>query len=251
MVFLKPGNRIYHYCKLSTALNFILPEMKLLLNQIIKTNDPRENKDFNFAATYWSSDNSSKLNNRNKEISQLLREDCKVLCFSTDYKHFFGSNLSSMWAHYGDNHKGLCLELDRNEFIKENKDKIQKGYFKEMIYYEFNPKLPIRHKMVDFTAVEDNNLKKYIKGDFRKKHLDYLYFTKNKEWNNEHEIRLIYFSNNDENEYCLIKKSLKNIHLGIDFEDKNLPIINTLANDKDIYKMKYGDVGLISIPLTI
>jgi hypothetical protein len=248
MTFIKPGNRIYYYCRLSTAIEKILPNKELLLNFIKNTNDPREYKDFVFAARYFPTDTIN-FDENSKRVSHLLRNDCKVLCFSSDYKHFWGHSYSRMWSHYGDNHEGLCLELDKSEFIEENKDKIASKMFRNIKYYEFDIKKQIKHKPIDYTQIKNGNLDHYIKSKFRNKYSVHIYFTKNKEWESEREIRLIYFSNNLENEYCTIKRSLKNIHLGVKFNDGYLPSIIKLAPDTEIFRMDYRDVGLRSIPI--
>lgn len=77
----KDSTSIYHYCKLDTALEFILPKMELLLNPIVKTNDPRENQDLSFISTYLNSDEDF-LKENSPTVSTQIREGCKVLCFS-------------------------------------------------------------------------------------------------------------------------------------------------------------------------
>lgn len=73
---------LYHYCKLNTALEHILPAQKLRFNLLNKTNDPRENKSFVFASESWGPIPNS--DERNEVISEMLRKDCKVICFSRD-----------------------------------------------------------------------------------------------------------------------------------------------------------------------
>jgi hypothetical protein len=243
MADIKPGNRLYHYCKLSTAIEMILPKRELLLNSIIKTNDPREYKDFVFSSIYYPN-LMGNLNDQNKIVNKLLRDDCKAICFSMDYKHYWGNSYSRMWAQYGDNHRGICLEIDKSEFIEENQDKIVPECFKEIKYWDFDIRKRVKHKAVDYTQIKNNDLEHYVKMKFRKRHLRYLFFTKNKEWESEHEIRLIYFSTNKNNEYCTIKRSLKNIYLGLNFNDDNLTSLTGQTSGVDIYKMEYGDIGL-------
>ena len=191
------------------------------------------------------------VNDRNKIVNKLLRDDCKVICFSLDYKHYWGNSYSRMWAHYGDNHKGICLEIDKSEFIEENQDKIIPECFKEVKYWDFDIRKRIKHKAVDYTHIKKDNLEHYVKMKFRKRHLRYLFFTKNKEWESEWEMRLVYFSTNKTNEYCSIKRSLKNIYLGLNFNDNYLTSIIELDSGIDIYRMEYGDIGLRSNPTKI
>jgi hypothetical protein len=138
MAFIKPKNRLYHYCSFETSVKYILPELKLRLNPLVTTND---------------------------------QSACKVLCFSEDDPNYFGYESSRMWTSYGGNHKGICLEFDKNEFINEN---------------------------------------------------------------------------NPSDEFCSIKKSLKNIYLGIDFEDENLQAIISLYPYADIYKLKFHETRMVA-----
>lgn len=240
----KPENRLYHYCNLDTALELILPHNRLLLSPISKTNDPRENKSFVFSTIY----NNPKYANYagwNRKVSEVLREDCKIICFSDDSEGFWGYEYSRMWAYYGGNHKGVCLLLDKEEFLNENSEIINREYLRSIDYYKFDFNEPIESKYVDFTEAERVGFEQYIKNVFRPKNLDYLYFTKNHEWMSEHEIRLIHFSSNKENEYCSIRKSLKHIFLGVDFSNSYLPSLAKLCPQVDISKLEFRAVKLI------
>lgn len=240
MAITQPGNRIYHYCKLCIATKYILPRQQLLLAPLKNTNDPRENKSFVFATT--SLRPLPNWEERNAEISEILREDCKLICFSRDDR-YFGYESSRMWAYYGGNHKGLCLELDRDEFIRENANVIDPNLLRDVEYYEFDYKWT-PHKKVDYTIAEQMGLTSYLHNIFRQEHMQYLYFTKNKEWESEREVRLINFSGNTQNEYCSIKRSLRNIFCGVDFDQSELAMLATQCSDTDINLLKYKDVRL-------
>lgn len=246
--FHKDPKRLYYYCKLSTALELILPKKQLLLSPITQTNDPRENKSFSFTFSSNSKKNIGILN-LSEKYSKLLRDDCKVLCFSRDYKNYQGCHLSKMWAQYGDNHRGVCLELNMDKFIRENDDLITKDYFKEVHYseYEF-----LRHRTqpnINMDKLEILGEETYIKEYFRKENLNFLFFTKNEEWESEAEYRLIYFSKKKENEYCSIEKSLELIHLGVDFNDSYIPAIKALCSKQQILKLRFLLEGLVCTPI--
>jgi len=132
MISTYPENRIYHYCKLSTAIELILKDQRLLLSPIINTNDPRENKSFVFAANSLKIMDIGAMTNRNKEISEILRKDCKLISFSQDDKHLYGFESSRMWSYYGGNHQGVCLELDKKKFLEENEIIINPTLFKKI-----------------------------------------------------------------------------------------------------------------------
>jgi hypothetical protein len=148
-----------------------------------------------------------------------------------------------MWSHYGDNHKGICIELDRPTFLKENRKIIDKALLKRIQYREKeNYEEP---KYIDHRLMGELGKEIYLKDTFRKEHLEYLYFTKNREWESENEIRLLHFSNNLDNEYCSIKSSLVNVYLGIDFNNVYFPSLKKLCKDVDISLLKYSDGKLL------
>lgn len=236
-------NRIYHYCKLSTAIDYILPSMNLRISPMKNMNDPRENKSFIFSGVAGPETEIGNIMDRNAEISKILREDCKVLCFCEDIPYdMYGYELSRMWALYGDNHKGVCIELDKDAFILENN--IDPTLFKNIQYYQFDSKNQFNYKIVDYNALQAHGLEIYIKEHFRYTHLDYLFFTKNKEWESEYEFRLVHFSKNPNDEFCSIKNSIRNIYVGVDFEENNLDNLIKSCPQIDISKLEFFDVRM-------
>ena len=236
-------NRIYHYCKLRTAIDYILPTLKLRISPLINTNDPRENKSFIFSGAAGPGIEIGNIMDRNEEISKILRNDCKVLCFCEDIPYnMFGYELSRMWALYGDNHEGVCLELDREVFAEENK--IDPMLFKNIQYFQFDINKQFNYKLVDYNAMHTHGPEKYLKDVFRHTHLDFLYFTKNKEWDSEYEIRLMHFSTNPTDEFCSIKNSIKNIFVGVSFQEKNLDSLIKACPQVDISKLEFLDARM-------
>jgi len=238
---------LFYYCKLNVAIEFILAERRILLSPLIGTNDPREYKQFIFATVSDHKTKHEDLKETDNEVSRIIREDSKVICFSECYKDFFGYEYSKMWAHYGDNHRGICLRIDKNEFLKENSSIIDKSLLKSITYNEFNVRSPQeKHKEVDHIKMRKIGKDRYLKEIFRREYLDYLFFTKDKEWESEREVRLLHFGNPNGIEYCSIRNSLKEIHLGVDFVYNYLPSIKSLCPDVEIKKMVYKGVRLLS-----
>lgn len=146
---------LYHYTKLENAIEFILPERQLRFNHLNNTNDPREYKSFIFAASYWNTGMIPDIEKQNEINSDILRSDCKVICFSKMRTPFYGYERSSMWAHYAGLHKGVCLRLDKKEFIKENKKFIKPKLFKNIHYKDFDIKKMPDHKIVEYSFEKD------------------------------------------------------------------------------------------------
>jgi hypothetical protein len=249
MTFTNPYNRLYHYRSLKTATEHILPKHKLRLGFLSDTNDPRENRDFIFSTVIENGVEIGNLAEKNKEVNRLLRADCKILSFSDDNENYYGYERSRMWVHYGESHKGICLELDKDEFLKENSDLINSDLLKPIRYFEFKIREKYDHITVHYKTNNKEEHERYIKNDFRHEHLEHLYFTKNKEWDSEAEIRLIHFSNNPEYEFVSIKKSLKNIYVGVDFDEANLPKLTSVCPNIDIYKLEFKEVRMTPVLL--
>lgn len=244
---------IFYYCKLSTAIEKILPKKEIRLSPLLNTNDPRENQDLIFCLTQNAeTKNELKYDEFIKKVNGNLRNECKVICFSLNSGNYTaGNSYSTMWAHYGDNHTGICLELDYKKFIEENKKYIVKKYFRKIKYFDFE-KDKNEHPRIDICDINTKKIENHIRKVCLTTHLKHVFFTKNKEWNYENELRLIYFSKKQKEEFCKIKKSLVKIHLGIKFNDIYLPAISKLINSNTlINKMVYKDVKLCSREIKI
>lgn len=239
-------NSLYHYCKLSTAIEFILPDKQLLLNPIGKTNDPRENKSFVFAGSNMNASDLSDPKDWSSNISQEIRRDCKILCFCGDRSPYFGYELSRMWALYGENHVGICIELNKHKFLMENRKKILHELFRPITYNPLNVNKPIVHREIDFERINKIGLKQYIQNEFRPQNIEYLFFTKNQEWASEQEYRAVYFSEDRGTEFCSIQNCIEKIYVGVDFNDHYLPAIKKTCGDVDIFKLEYRDERLIT-----
>ncbi len=236
----KGSNSIFHFTTIQIALEYILPNNKLRLNSIVNTNDPRENKSFGFGAensNYRGDEHAIEDHTKSDlKVTNDIRKGVKVLCFSQDYKHkqewYDGYNLPRMWAQYAGNHKGVCLEIDKDIFLEENKKCIGEAYFKNIKYCNEN-----EYPWIDFSRLKTLGYNNYIT-EFRQKHLDYLFFTKSIDWEAERELRLLKISKQAQKvEFVSIKKSLKNVIVGIDFNEVYLPSMVALIPEKKISRI--------------
>lgn len=202
-------------------------------------NDPRENKTFVFKSVNIPNNEYFNDEERNWEITQMLRKDCKLLCLSSDHSPYLGYEYSRLWTTYGENHKGICIGLNREKFLKENVDKISIGSFKKVNYQKLDTKNLPPHKIIDYDKVKELGLSEYLKKEFRPEHLDFLFFTKNEEWESEREYRMLYYSENAEYEYCSIAESFFAIYLGVDFDFDNLPRLRSVCGGTPIYHLEF------------
>ena len=245
------NNSIFHFTKKDTFIEYILPNFQLKFGLLKNTNDPRETKTFGFGAVNGNFEAGNEITdkeNKNKMLSGLLKDKVKVICFSTDYKidneYFDGYNLPRMWAHYGDNHKGVCLEIDLDILIEEN-SAIFKNIHSSKVNYTHNFMYPY----VEYDQLRQYGIEQYI-ANFKLLHRDYLYFTKHIDWETERELRLLYFSNFMIDEYVSIRKSLKTIILGIDFDKTELPKIIEQTKNISIEQIIFNSNQLKSFAFT-
>ena len=99
--------RLYYMTKLDTAETHILPEWRMKLSTVDKVNDPFE---------FLCASQGDKLQRR---ILKVFREHWTQRLGFISFSDNWESPL--MWAHYADNHSGVCLGFDILE-----EDKIQK-----------------------------------------------------------------------------------------------------------------------------
>ena len=133
-----------------------------------------------------------------EEIKSKIQATCFV--YSDKYKGFENE---MMWAQYSENHRGICLELDTELFIKENS---QLDIFKfQDINYE-----PKKNEWIYWNRnmSKDENIDQYIKRNFEN-----LFLSKSHYWEKEYEKRLLILAN----DFCYlnIKESLTGIYYGL------------------------------------
>lgn len=212
---------LYHYTKRETLIEFILPSLKLKMNTLMNTNDPKEKKislfnyfdNVKYAGTYID---------MKIILKEILDNEYKICCFSGDFIEdgigFSGMNLPRMWATYGDKHKGVCLKINLEKFCEENSVDDKTRILKKVNYLSrLNHRLTYSEPDID---IDNRKAVELLIND----NMDTLFFEKHKDWETEKEIRFVSFEKRD---YCSIKDSLDTILLGIDFDNKYLPSISS------------------------
>lgn len=215
--------KIYHFTKLNIAIEKIIPNMALKFNSIRKTNDPREYYAWSFIGE--NEDGASEKDYANSVFkAKSLRENCKILCFN---KEKAGYKNLMIWAHYGDNHRGVCLEINEEKFLETNKDLFdkQKYFFYDKIRYkkeEYTPDFRIPN-------VRENRAESFF-NDYYKE----LFFTKSECWQEEQEWRILIKANENINLICNLTDSLEKVIIGLNFPWVYLPSLEYLCELSNI-----------------
>lgn len=223
-------DNLYHYTKYDTALNFILPTMKIMMGSFNNVNDPRESKIWPF--TLYSKNLKTNENFDSKvfqDISKFITHKSLMLCLTRDDPTLASDNEDDkdirvgyaharMWAQYGDNHKGVCFVFDKaqlNASIESVTGKF--GLFHGPINYRSSARNP-NGDAFHLAYLEDildprmfGLLEQHIT-----KHHQALFFNKHIDWRDEWEYRWVFRSENENPIFIPIDKCIKALILGND-----------------------------------
>lgn len=224
--------KLYHYTKFETAATKIFPFKRLKFNSFERVNDPLENllhlTDYE-DAIFMNENISDFLKARN------FQKKWQVLSFSIDKKGddevAEGYKLHRMWAQYGENNAGICLEIDYKKFAAENQ-KITKRYHFEDAIVEYNnyalktmPMTLMGKKYNPDVRPPFGNTYDVSPKALNKPYIKDRFFTKNTDWRDEAEYRFIAYSENNEEIFFSIKNSLEKVYLGVGFSKHYVPSI--------------------------
>ena len=263
---------LYHYTTIDKAIRIINSE-QLWFSRLTNLNDTTESK-LKIAFNNGNSKNISINDKRTKEITKYLSESndgIRLLCFSQDinlpksqktralkfhknhekdkYFDFTGRGfaLPRMWAQYASNHEGICFIVNKHKFDEKLKNLLYcrqskvkyENYFKPFSIDE--KKLDSLYQQVTYYYSGDLSFFHFLTSDDH--FVNYNYFTKQKDWENEHEYRYISFVNHETKKEIKIENLfdfLEGIVIGekIDPAYENV-IRNIVDNRCDIKKIHF------------
>jgi hypothetical protein len=187
--------KVYHYTKYDTFIDKILPNKQLKFGDFKETNDPSE------FIRYCSLAGSTLPHNKQKLLSEQFFKEIfsyKALCFSMSNDKREGWQLPCMWAHYGNNHKDICIELDLDQLPKIN---IISG----PIHYDDS------YSIRNFNFKSGDSDEKKIVNDYIIENTEQLFFKKERDWEIEQEYRFISKSE----EYLDITNAITAVYMGV------------------------------------
>lgn len=237
---------VFHYTRCSTALEGILVEKHLRLNEYARTPDPKESKDWSFGVVDPSHDLLMQgFADINERANKYLKSNTKTLCTSADSPPAAGSSMGEiecsrgyarprMWAQYGDKHTGVCLALDREVLANAIYDKFAPhGQVHESPVTYSNsiyrgPAFGIRHD-----HVRQEGLERALDRHIREFHRE-LYFTKALDWRDEQEWRWLIRTETAGFETIEVEAALRGIVIGVDCPGSYDPSFRALAKGLDV-----------------
>jgi hypothetical protein len=238
------GSCLYHYTRLSTALEHILPVWRMLMNPFSKMRDPRESRRWGFEATRSNLGIREDIR-RFAELNQKgeqLKDRFKVLSLTQDDpaarpadSEIFGRGYAHprLWEHYAGDHRGVCLCFDRETLTK-------------MLVHDLAGHGEVHHRPVRYVDAEiavearrflmdelkdlpvDDALREHVA-----KHLDVLFFTKLRDWETEFEYRFVLEDRDADPVLVEVRNSMRAIIIGEDVSPSYVPALQALCDQVD------------------
>jgi len=241
---LSDENVIFHYTTSAIAFEKILPFGKMRYSSLENTNDPLEYKRLYLNANIWSDGSNEQrelIHNTKSHIESVRKAGCKMACFSsnnneeidnTDFNfssiRYLGCAKSRMWSQYGDSHKGIVLVFDKNKLLKElalRNYQCLEIYSDDIQYTGFDFK--------SFPVMNGERIKKVGKDiftrEFLKEYHKLLFFTKDSDYKDEKEYRIVVFTEPEVETFMSISTSLIGIVIGDRFPDGLMPNLKYYA----------------------
>jgi hypothetical protein len=191
---------ITHYTKLTTLLNYILEDKTFRFNLLSKTNDPYEY--LKYSSTGCLGGGKPEEMSKIMQIMTAIRKDkIKVGCFvsieSENFKDIQSSKSilnAPLWAHYGDNYRGVAIVFDKKLLIDSCKNHIIDDWAILKNFIDYDPEFDFSDPPNKLSSEEIGSIDEVtIARLMLEKSKRYL-FHKDPKWNYEDEFRILLYS---------------------------------------------------------
>ena len=223
---------VCHYTSRKTGLEKILSNQTVRLSRLVDTNDPRESKtrlyfrnEYKVQNGFWQKPGGT--------LEYKMMAEWRVLCLScnkqpnrsfmnpndrrvhADDHSMFAVGYSSMWAHYAEQHKGICILFNGqrlNKCINEFLDNKQYTTWHGFVKYNDDPRV-VRINEPEFKGCsEEERIRKSLIKNYKD---NFLY--KSTQWKPEHEFRWLVQSKDSSELLIPVKDAITAVVVGNDF----------------------------------
>lgn len=222
---ISPDKKLFHYTSLETFMKYILPTKLLKLSKIKDSRDPYEYHAFKVFLMEDDMQNDKSFNEfleavknlkLNSQYLCLCMPDCKTIDFESYTR--WGYERPKLWESYGDNHRGICIALQRDKLLVEfrnNKMNLQSGKLahKEILYKDivYSSSILKSNSLIDYHYAH----KRFNQSQFLKNFKDALFFQKDYDYQDENEYRLVYITNKQQEDIKLdISDAVTELYFG-------------------------------------
>lgn len=251
---------LYHYTSFKNACK-ILYSNSLKFSSLSNTNDTNESKAKIIAKEIRD---KNIIKDAVLSFERINKSRMRLLCFSQDNsgekeKHLLkmstncfddytgrGFALPRMWAQYANNHSGVCFIIDTdklNHVITRNRTLLPKIIIRDRVKYTNHfAAFEIKHSELEYVQRLFSSNDSILHYDYLKNtpsFLEYNYFQKNIDWQQENEYRILAYSTdelylNGFSEYCV------GMVVGEMTDECEMKILNSLTDNRFlIYQIKF------------
>jgi hypothetical protein len=253
---------LYHFTRADVAA-LILDQTKIRMSPFENTNDPREAKDWFVTPVSATSGFDPNLFQLTQEaLNVRLKRETKVACFSVDGPRKANRDEEPlergwahprMWAHYGDNHAGVCLVFHAprlEEAFHEGLNARGTLHAGPVVYSDMNPALTQAFVM-NMTTVADLGMDAAI-DVHAAEHLGTLLFTKLSDWSTEMEFRFVLRGRDTSFEFVDTRDALAAACVGSDYSDSDASgvLARLAAKQLPTFRVQWsnGHPTLVALP---
>ena len=181
-----------------------------------------------------------------KSFSDMFKKNCGIACFTEQ------PDSLTMWAHYAENHRGICVEYTKEELLKlssSGSDVLFPVYYSDEMqdFTEEFLEAGVQYLPDLIESANSNDYHPYgnklIEFGWENKYIQSFGSQKSTAWEAENEWRLIYPLPDTENkEKRLLPVQISAIYLGTEISDEDAKMlketVDTYAPTISLYKMR-------------
>jgi hypothetical protein len=220
-----PGTCLYHYTKLSVALECIVRTQELKLSPFSLMRAPRESADWSISASGYGEelDDVHGWVEFNRKVNK-LKSYFKVLSLNRDDVDAPDATIAlaqgyahpRLWEHYAENHRGVCLAFDAKTLIGRLEERLRPygeplspaGQIHRRGYrargFERAPR-ELRESGASAAAAEH-----------LRQNINEFFFTKHSDWGTEREYRFVVQTETPDPVFVKVRRALRVVILGAD-----------------------------------
>ena len=250
-------NELVHYTNKEIALEHILYEKKIKFGLLGMTNDPKETKEWGFPLLTTMEDSlfsKSKSTRNNIDftisvqdiVNEIMTKEWKVLCLTKhstyNHKRVLSEEFSrayshpGLWAHYGENHSGVCIIFNQKKLNKNIHNHLSKDHKIFQGSVEYNNIRAIVQSAIDVSN-SHLNINDLIREYFINNYED-CFLRKTTDWKFEHEYRWLIHDVKKEPIFIPISGAINGVIVGPDFPKVYETTLEILCKEMKIYAGK-------------
>ena len=170
------------------------------------------------------------------KLTEALRNRAHMLCFANSYEPLYPSTQwdiegdrgwahTSMWAHFAERHRGVCLELDKRVFLREFELATEETAIALAgdVFYLGSGDRPVPLPSLTVDKSKDATVDRMLSHALHSSTA--IYFRKDSCWSYEQEFRVVAVNSCGEPIYIPIASSLRRVIVGAEFPSEMLPVL--------------------------